>query len=72
MKNSMRKIMIIIMVCSFFLINGCGEDSMSEEDLVDGRKMSGEQKLEEVEAGNFPLSGKAQAKKGSSFIRFPN
>lgn len=55
MKNSMRKIMIIIMVCSFFLINGCGEDSMSEEDLVDGRKMSGEQKLEEVEAGNFPL-----------------
>lgn len=55
MKVSMRKIMIIIMACSLFLLGGCGEESMSEEDLVDGREFSGEQNLEDVEAGNFPL-----------------
>ena len=71
MKNSMRKIMIIIMVCSFFLINGCGEDSMSEEDLVDGRKMSGEQKLEEVEAGNFPLFWESTGQEGQQFYTLP-
>lgn len=55
MKNSMRKTMIIIMTCSLFFLNGCGEDSMSEEELVDGRGTVGIQSLEEVEAGNFPL-----------------
>lgn len=43
------------MICSLFLLNGCGEESMSEEDLVDRRAVSGEQSLEDVEAGNFPL-----------------
>lgn len=55
MKNSMRKIMIIIMTCSLFFLSGCGEESMSEDDLVDGRTISGEQSPEDVEAGNFPL-----------------
>lgn len=55
MKNSMRKTMIIIMTCSFFLLGGCGEESMSEEDLVNRRGVYGEQYLEDVEAGNFPL-----------------
>lgn len=43
------------MTCSLFLLNGCGEESMSEEDLVDRRAVSGGQSLEDVEAGNFPL-----------------
>lgn len=55
MKNSICKIMIIIMTCSLFLLSGCGEESMSEEDLVDGRGISGEQNVKDVEAGNFPL-----------------
>lgn len=43
------------MTCSLFLLSGCGEESMSEEDLVDGRGISGEQNVKDVEAGNFPL-----------------
>ncbi len=55
MKNSICRIKIIIMICSLFLLWGCGEESMSEEDLVDGRSVAGGQSLEDVEAGNFPL-----------------
>lgn len=55
MKNSICKMMIIIMVCSLFFLYGCGEESMSEEDLVDRRGAVGEQRLEDVEAGSFPL-----------------
>lgn len=55
MKNSICRIKIIIMICSLFLLWGCGEENMSEEDLVDGRSVAGEQSLEDVEAGNFPL-----------------
>ena len=55
MKNSMRKTIIIIMVCSLFLLGGCGEERMSEDDLVDGRGVISEQNVEDVEAGNFPL-----------------
>ena len=47
--------MIIIITCSLFFVNGCGEEGMSEEDLVDGRMVSEGQSLEDVEAGNFPL-----------------
>lgn len=43
------------MTCSLFLLSGCGGESMSEEDLVDGRGISGEQNVKDVEAGNFPL-----------------
>lgn len=53
--NSMRKTMVIIMACSFFLLGGCGEESMSEDELVDRRGVSVGQSLEDVEAGNFPL-----------------
>lgn len=55
MKISMRKIMIIIMTCSLFFLSGCGEESMSEDDLVDGRAVSGGQNPKDVETGNFPL-----------------
>lgn len=55
MKNSMCKFMRIIMICSLFLLYGCGEESMSEEDLVDGRGVVGGQRAQDVEAGNFPL-----------------
>lgn len=43
------------MTCSLFLLGGCGKENMSEEDLVDGRGISGEQNVKDVEAGNFPL-----------------
>lgn len=55
MKNSMRKIMIIMIIGSLFLLSGCGEDNMSEDELVDGRETVREQDVEDVEAGNFPL-----------------
>jgi len=55
MKNSMRKIKIIMLICSFFLLSSCGEETLSEEDLVDGRTIGAEQGVEDVEAGNFPL-----------------
>lgn len=43
------------MTCSFFLLCGCGEENMPQDDLVNGRGAVGEQILEDVEAGNFPL-----------------
>ena len=43
------------MACSLFLLGGCGEERMSEDDLVDGREAVREQNVEDVEAGNFPL-----------------
>lgn len=55
MKNSICKIMIIIMSGSLFLLWGCGEKDMSEEDLVDGRGAVLERSAQDVEAGNFPL-----------------
>lgn len=42
------------MICSLFLLSGCGDKSMPEEDLVD-RRSAGVQSIEDVEAGNFPL-----------------
>ena len=55
MKNSMRKIWIIMSLCSLFLLCGCGSEELSEDDLVDGRETVREQGKEDVEAGNFPL-----------------
>lgn len=46
--------MSIMMICSLFLLSGCGDKSMPEEDLVD-RRSAGVQSIEDVEAGNFPL-----------------
>lgn len=43
-----------MMICSLFLLSGCGDKSMPEEDLVD-RRSAGVQSIEDVEAGNFPL-----------------
>ena len=54
MKNSICKMMSIMMICSLFLLSGCGDKSMPEEDLVD-RRSAGVQSIEDVEAGNFPL-----------------
>lgn len=55
MKNSICKIKGIMLVCSLFLLCGCGKEELSEDDLVDGRDAVTEQNTEEVEAGNFPL-----------------
>lgn len=43
------------MSCSLFLLCGCGEKNMSEEDLVDRLSTAGERSVQDVEAGNFPL-----------------
>lgn len=51
----MHKLTIMIVIFSFLLLSGCGQEELAEEDLVDGREMVGEQRAEEVEAGNFPL-----------------
>lgn len=51
----MYRTKIAVMILSLLFLTGCGEESMSEEDLVDGRNAVGGQSLEDVEAGNFPL-----------------
>jgi len=51
----MHKLTIMIVIFSFLLLSGCGQEELAEEDLVDGRETVGEQRAEEVEAGNFPL-----------------
>lgn len=71
MKNSMRKTIIIIMACSLFLLGGCGEESMSEDDLVDGREVISEQSVEDVEAGNFPLFWENAGQKEGRFYTLP-
>ncbi len=55
MENSMCKIKIFMLICGLFILCGCGQEELAEEDLVDGREAVGEQSMEEVEAGNFPL-----------------
>ncbi|MDE6604298.1 MAG: DUF4358 domain-containing protein [Lachnospiraceae bacterium] len=67
MKNSMRKIMIIMIIGSLFLLSGCGEDNMSEDELVDGRETVREQDVEDVEAGNFPLIWESTGQKERQF-----
>ncbi len=67
----MRKIMIIIMFCSLCLLCGCGEESMSEEDLVDGRGIVGGQNPEDVAAGNFPLFRESVGSGNRQFYTLP-
>lgn len=67
MKNSMRKIMIIMMICSYFLLSGCGEEDLSEDDLVDGRQTAREQNVKDVEAGNFPLFWESTSQREGKF-----
>lgn len=67
MKNSMRKIMIIMMICSYFLLSGCGEEDLSEDDLVDGRQTVREQNVKDVEAGNFPLFWESTSQREGKF-----
>lgn len=71
MRNSMRKTMIIMMACSLFFLNGCGEENMSEDDLVDRRGVVGGQNLEDVEAGNFPLFWEGAGQGGRQFYTLP-
>ncbi len=71
MKNSMRKIKIIMLICSFFLFSSCGEETLSEEDLVDGRTIGAEQGMEDVEAGNFPLFWEAADQGEGNFYTLP-
>lgn len=71
MKNSMCKMKIIMLVCSLFLLVGCGEEELSEEDLVDGRESVREQNVEEVEAGNFPLFWESTSQGEGEFYTLP-
>lgn len=72
MKNSMCKTRIIMLACSLFLLIGCGNtEELAEEDLVDGRKTVGEQNMEEVEAGNFPLFWESASEGERRFYTLP-
>lgn len=72
MKNSMCKTRIIMLACSLFLLIGCGNtEELAEEDLVDGRKTVGEQSMEEVEAGNFPLFWESAGQGERRFYTLP-
>ncbi len=71
MKNSICKIKIFMLICSLFLLCGCGEKKLAEEDLVDGREMAGQQNMEEVEAGNFPLFWESTGEGERQFYTLP-
>lgn len=59
------------MICSLFLLGGCGEESMSEEDLVDRQGVPGGQSLADVEAGNFPLFWENANQRERQFYTLP-
>ncbi len=71
MKNSICKIKIFMLICSLILLCGCGEKKLAEEDLVDGREMAGQQNMEEVEAGNFPLFWESTGEGERQFYTLP-
>lgn len=71
MKNSICKIKIFMLICSLFLLCGCGEKKLAEEDLVDGREKVGQQNMEEVEAGNFPLFWESTGEGERQFYTLP-
>lgn len=60
-----------MLICSFFLLSSCGEETLSEEDLVDGRTIGAEQGVEDVEAGNFPLFWEAANQGEGNFYTLP-
>lgn len=60
-----------MLICSLFLLCGCGEKKLAEEDLVDGREMAGQQNMEEVEAGNFPLFWESTGEGERQFYTLP-
>lgn len=55
------------MICSYFLLSGCGEEDLSEDDLVDGRQTAREQNVKDVEAGNFPLFWESTSQREGKF-----
>lgn len=71
MKNSMRKITIIMSTCSLFLLVGCGREELSEDELVKNRAIVEEQSLEDVEAGNFPLFWESEEQGQREFYTLP-
>lgn len=56
-----------MMICSYFLLSGCGEEDLSEDDLVDGRQTAREQNVKDVEAGNFPLFWESTSQREGKF-----
>lgn len=71
MENSMCKIKIFMLICGLFILCGCGQEELAEEDLVDSREAVGEQSMEEVEAGNFPLFWDGAGEGGRQFYTLP-
>ena len=67
----MHKLTIMIVIFCFLLLSGCGQEELAEEDLVDGRETVGEQRAEEVEAGNFPLFWDGAGEGGRQFYTLP-
>ena len=67
----MHKSTIMIVIFSFLLLTGCGQEELAEEDLVDGRETVGEQGAAEVEAGNFPLFWEDAGQGNEEFYTLP-
>ena len=44
----MHKLTIMIVIFCFLLLSGCGQEELSEEDLLDGRVSVGEQRADLV------------------------
>lgn len=67
----MRKIMILLTVCSLLVLTGCGEE-MPEDELVEQRKPYGqEQVAEDLQASNFSLPEEENYQGEEQFYTLP-
>lgn len=67
----MRKIMILLTVCSLLVLTGCGEE-MPQDELVEQREPYGqEQVAEDLQASNFPLLEEERYQGEEQFYTLP-
>lgn len=67
----MRKIMILLTVCSLLVLTGCGEE-LPQDELVEQREPYGqEQVAEDLQASNFPLLEEERYQGEEQFYTLP-
>ena len=67
----MRKIIIMLTVCSLFALTGCGEE-LPEDELVNQPEPFGqEQVAEDLQASNFPLLEEERYQGEEQFYTLP-
>lgn len=71
MESNMRKIIIILTVCSLLVLTGCGEE-MPEDDLVERETSYGvKRSAEELQTSSFPLFQEKDYQEEERFYTLP-